>query len=150
MSIGGVSVMVLILVLSFAIERVVKAVLFLSSLFNGPWTRWLADPLTVEDPANRAKAEKRQSLAYYVLAGLIGLVVLAGFGNIRVIKALGYDASMYVDWFITGIVLIGGSDFVGKLIQLSGLGGGTEPKNQPLEITGKLILENSAKKIEEP
>jgi prepilin signal peptidase PulO-like enzyme (type II secretory pathway) len=149
MSIGGVSVMVLILVLSFAIDRVVKASLFLLS-FVDPWTRRVPDPLTIEDPARRAKAEKKQTLVYFTLAGILGLIVIAIYGDIRVLKALGYEANKILDAVATGIVLTGGSDFVGKLLQISGVGGGTEQKTQPIEITGKLILENSsARKIEE-
>lgn len=146
---AGVSVLVLILVLSFAIDRAAKAVLFLSSLFRGPWSRWLPDPQTLDDPAGRSRAEKTQTLAYYVLAGILALGVLAGFGSVRLIKALGYgDANSIVDWLVTGIVLIGGSELIGKLVQISGLGGGGEAKGQPLEITGKLILEDRSRKVE--
>lgn len=149
MSIGGVSVMVLILVLSFAIERVVKALLFLLS-FVGPWTQWVPDPLTIEDPMSHAKAEKTQTLVYFTLAGILGLIVVAVYGDIRVIKALGYETNKILDAVATGIILMAGSDFIGKLLQISGIGGGAEPKTQPIEITGKLILENSTtKKIQE-
>src|SRR3989338_4918362 len=102
---AGVSVLVLILVLSFAIDRAAKAVLFLSSLFRGPWSRWLPEPQTLDDVDGRGRAEKMQTLAYYVLAGIRALGVLAGFG-------------------------------------------GGEAKGQPLEITGKLILEDRARKVE--
>lgn len=148
MSIGAVSA--IILFVSFAIDCVTKALLFLFSLFEGPWTRWLPDPLTFEDPARRVWAEKRQTLAYYVLAGVLCLGALWGFGNVRLLQNLGYKAHWILDALITGIVLIGGSDLVSKVLQVSGLGGGKEPKSQPLEITGKLILEDSPKKIERP
>lgn len=148
-SIGGISVLVLILVLSFAIDRVVRAVLFLLSFLHR-WTQWVPDPPTIEDPANRTKAEKRQKLVYFAFAGFLGLIVVAVYGDVRVIKALGYDANKVLDTIATGIILMGGSDFISKLLQMSGIGGGTESSPQPIEITGKLILESSnIKKIEE-
>jgi len=143
-SIGGVSTLVLILILSFAIDRVVKAVLFLLS-FLGLWARRFPDPLLLEDPTERAKAEKQQKLIYYILAGFLGLVVVAIYGNVRVFQALGYQAANVVlDSIATGIILMAGSDVISKVMQLSGMGGTSESSSQPIEITGKLILENKS------
>ncbi len=142
-SIGGVGTLVLILVLSFAIERVVKAILFLLS-FVGPWTRWVPDPLTLEDATGRTKADRKQKLIYYTFAGFLGLIVVAIYGNVRVFRALGYQAgNVVLDAITTGIILMAGSDFISKLMQMSGIGGGAESSTQPIEITGKLILESS-------
>ncbi|SRR5713101_2058239 len=139
-NIGGMSVLVLILVLSFAIDRLVKAVLFLLSFSI------LQDPRTIEDPGGRIKAEKRQTLLYFALAGFLGLIVVAFYGDVRVLKALGYEAKKGLDAIVTGIVLMGGSEFIGKLIDLSGVGRGAgESKAQPIEITGKLVLESGAR-----
>ena len=141
-SIGGVSTLVLILILSFAIDRVVKAILFLLS-FVGPWATRFPDPLLLEDPTERARAEKQQKLTYYILAGFLGLIVVAIYGNVRVFQALGYQAANVVlDSIATGIILMAGSDLISKVLQVSGMGGGPEPSSQPIEITGKLILEN--------
>lgn len=147
--IGNVSAMVLFI--SFAIDRVTRALLFVGTMFEGPWTPWLPDPLAVEDPAQRARAEKKQTMAYYVVASTLSLAALFAFHNVRLLKNLNYDANWFLDALLTGIVLIGGSDLVSKVLQVSGLGGGgSESKSQPLEITGKLILEDSAKKPERP
>ena len=51
--IGGISTLVLILVLSFAIDRFTNAALFLLS-FVKRWADWAPDPLTVGRPAIRA------------------------------------------------------------------------------------------------
>lgn len=149
-SIGGVSVLVMILLLSFAIDRVVKAVLFLLS-FVAPWKRRVPDPLTIEDPVKGAKAEKTQKLVYYAFAGFLGIIVIALYGDVRVLKGLGYDVKKVLDILATGTVLIGGSDFIGKLLQMSGVGSGAESSKQPIEITGKLILDSGVlKKPESP
>jgi hypothetical protein len=140
--IGGISTLVLILILSFAIDRVVKAVLFLLS-FGGLWTKRFPDPLLLEDPTERAKAEKQQKLIYYLFAGFLGLIVVAIYGNVRVFRALGYQAANVVlDAIVTGIILMAGSEVISKVLQISGMGGASESTSQPIEITGKLILEN--------
>lgn len=142
--IGGISTLVLILILSFAIDRVVKAVLFLLS-FTGPWSKRFPDSLLLEDPTQRAKAEKQQKLIYYILAGFLGLIVMAIYGNIRVFQALGYQgANVVLDAIATGIILMAGSDVISKVMQISGMGGSSESSSQPIEITGKLILENKS------
>jgi hypothetical protein len=148
--IGGISTLVLILILSFAIDRVVKALLFLLS-FAGLWTKRFPDPLLLEDPTQRAKAEKQQKLIYYTFAGLLGLIVVAIYGNVRVFQALGYQAAnVGLDAIATGIILMAGSDVISKVMQVSGMGGTSESSSQPIEITGKLILENkSSPKAEE-
>jgi hypothetical protein len=140
--IGGISTLVLILILSFAIDRVVKAVLFLLS-FAGLWMKRFPDPLLLEDPTERAKAEKQQKLIYYLFAGFLGLIVVAIYGNVRVFRALGYQAANVVlDAIVTGIILMAGSEVISKVLQISGMGGASESTSQPIEITGKLILEN--------
>ncbi len=156
-SIGGVSTMVLILVVSFAIDRAVKAVLFLLS-FIKPWGRWFPDPLTIEDVHSRATADKKHTFIYYVFAGLLAIGVLIIYGKLSVLGALGLETGLekdginpVVDYLVSAVVLISGSDFISKLLQMSGLGGEAQSSSQPVEITGKLILENgNSKKVEKP
>ena len=72
-------------------------------------------------------------------------MVVAIYGNVRVFQALGYQAANVVlDSIATGIILMAGSDVISKVTQLSGMGGTSESSSQPIEITGKLILENKS------
>ena len=149
--IGGISTLVLILVLSFAIDRFTKSMLFLLS-FVKPWTRWAPDPLTIVDPLNRIKADKKQKLILHLLAGALGLIVIALWGKIRILEAVGYKATDAVDVVATAIVLVGGSDIIDKLLRTSGLSGSVAKASasQPIEITGRLVLERSSEqKVEE-
>jgi hypothetical protein len=125
----GVTIITLILIASFAIDRIVTAILFLLS-FAGL--------------APDAATEKKYKLMYFVLAGGFGIGVLAIWGQIRVLKLLGLTADPWLDTFLTGIVLVGGADRIASLIKLPG-GGDPKPAPQPIEITGKLVLEDTAK-----
>jgi len=143
-TIGGISTLVLILVLSLAIERVIRAFLFILS-FLSFWVRWFPEPYTLKDPVRRLHAERKQKLIYFVLAGILGLVIVTFYGNVRILKALGYvSVNAILDIIATGIILIAGSDFISKLLQISGVGSDLGSSSQPIEITGRLILENSS------
>ena len=143
-SITGVSTMVLIMVLSFALERIVKAILFLLS-FVRAWARRFPDPLMITDPIRRAKAERKKTLAHFVFAGILALIFIATWGQIRLFIALGIkDPNALLDILVTTIALVGGSDLTSKIVPLLGKGDSVESSNQPITITGRLILDNSS------
>jgi hypothetical protein len=125
----GVSAIALILIASFAIDRVVTAILFLLN-----WAGWVPDP-TVD--------ERKYKLIYFLLGGLLGIFVLAHFGKVRVMTALGIPIDPYLDTALTGIVLVGGADRIAGLLKAPGV----EPPRehpQPMVISGKLVLEETA------
>jgi len=138
----GVNAIALVLVASFAIDRVVNGVLFLVS-YSEFWRRKFPDPALV-DADRRVAAQKKQKLIYFVFAGLLGTVLLAYFGQVRVLSSLGVPANPYLDVFITGLILMGGADRVAELLKATGAGGaGAErsPSSGPIEIKGTLTLE---------
>ena len=144
MMINGVNVMVLIVVLSFVLDRIVKAILFLL-LFVRAWTRRFPDPLIITDPIRRTKAERKQTLAYFVLAGILALIV-AIQGKISLLIVLGIkDPKPLLDILVTTIMLVGGSDITSKIEPLFGKGDSdsVELSDKPIAITGRLILDNS-------
>ena len=61
MHIDGVSAIAVILIASFAVDRIVKGVTFGLS-FVRPWVRWFPDPNAVDEPAERAIAARNQKL----------------------------------------------------------------------------------------
>jgi TctA family transporter len=127
----GVSAIAMILIGSFAIDRIVTALLFLLSFVR------LAPEAAVH--------ERRYKLIYYCLAGVLGIVVLGYYGQVRVLTALGIRIEPLIDTLLTGIVLVGGADRIAELLKAPG----AEPRKeepQPIEITGKLVLEESAAK----
>jgi hypothetical protein len=156
-----VNVLVLILVASFAIDRIVTGILFLLS-FSSAWTRRFPEAALLDEGAARKQAEKKQKLIYFVLAGVLGIVMLAGFGNIRLLDALGvqppkpapdpdspgFATSLFqwLDKILTGLILMGGAERISKVLKEHGLPGAEKPASRPIEITGKLILEDEAGK----
>lgn len=142
-SIGGVSVLVLVVVLSFAVDRVVRALLF-GLDFVPIWKRWFPSSTVTKDPSAREAAERRRSLLYFLCAGSLAIGVVVLYGDIRVIKALGYEATGLLDAAVTTIILMGGSELLGKLLHISGIGGGSPASSQPLEVKGTLVLKSAS------
>ena len=146
--VGALNVFLFIMIISFVIDRVVRAFMFLLS-FLGRWVHWLDDAANLEDETERLKAIKRQKLAYSLIAATFGIVFVWSFEEIRVLKLLiGSSPDNNLDFFITWMTVLGGSDFVGRILSISGIGdigGGSSSNTQPIEITGKLTLENAGR-----
>jgi len=144
MVIDGVSAIALILIASFGIDRILTGLFFLLD-FIKPWTRLFPNPEEVEEKALQIRAERKRKLLYFVLAGILGGVVLAYFGEVRIFRALGFNqTNAILDSVMTGLILIAGADRVAELLKLHGMPGAKgEPKStsQPIEVTGRLILE---------
>ncbi len=140
--VGGINVIVLVFLVSFAIDRLVNALLFVLTFLRA-WQRRFPDPRTVEDHAERARAENIQKLAYVVFSAFFAIPVLAYFGNIRILEGLNVPAEPVLDVLVTGLILVGSSDFIGRLLQLTGGYGGETSTSRPVEITGTLVLEQS-------
>jgi hypothetical protein len=172
-ALDGVSAIALVLIASFAIDRVVTGLLFLLG-FNKKWAKWCPDPKLIEETAPRIAAERRQKLAYFLLAGFFGIIVLAGLGHVRILTAmglrpepavvtsatvtptgaspspspapaatLGISQSLFsfLDILFTGLLLMGGADSISRVLKLPGVPGAESPPPRPIEITGKLTLE---------
>lgn len=138
-------VLAVVVIASFAIDRIVTALLFLLS-FMGWWTRVIPDATVLEPGPARANAEKKQRLVYFLLAGILGIIVVAVFGKVRLLHAMGFkDARAIVDILLTGLLLMGGAERIGQLIDLPGLSGGAKPEPRPLEVSGTLKLEETRK-----
>jgi hypothetical protein len=136
----GVSTIVLVTIAAFAIERVTKGALFLLT-----YTRTVPDPELIEGTTARAKAIKRWKLLYFVVAGVLSFAVLAGFGRIRLLMALGVQGNDVLDLLVTGVILLGGSDRISSVLSEAGKRGVAEERSpQSVELIGRLILEDQA------
>lgn len=146
----GTDMLVILFVVAFGLDRVVAGTLFALS-FLGPWARRFPEPHTMADLDGRKAAERRLKLVYFALALVLAAGALALWGNVRLFAALGLSVPMVLDVAVTGLILVGGSDFIGRLVQISGLGnGGQAAVSRPVEITGRLILEDSSARRGEP
>lgn len=152
---SGVSVLILMMLLSFAIDRVVRAILFLLS-FVPFWKRIAPDPRQAENTKAEISAENRQKLIYAIMAVVLGALLAVVYSDIRLIENLRLVESLMannqntkpiLDVIVTVMVLAGGADLLGRLLQISGIGGVgagvPSGKTEPIEVTGKLILESS-------
>lgn len=137
MKLDGVTAIALILIASFAIDRIVTAAMFLLSFVSPS-----LDPTGIENPSARAKAEKQYRLLYVVVAGVLAIVVVAHYGGVRILSALGMTTEPLVDTVLTGIVLVGGSDRIAALLKFPGVTGAERPAPPPIQITGRVTLED--------
>ncbi len=141
--IDGVSLLVLILLASFAVDRVVRAVLFLLG-FLPVWRRLAPDP---DDPTTTYQAAQRHRLVYALMSGGLAIGVLSWLGKVRVLTALGFtQVDPLIDTLFTGLLVMGGADRVESLMQKLGAGSAAgAPPATPVEITGHLRIEESGK-----
>jgi len=190
-AVSGLTVITLILVLSFAIDRIVAAALFLLS-FSAAWNRRFPEPTLLESPGERFEAEKRRKLIYFLLAGTLAVGILIFADHVRVLTALGFKSTKpdvgalptasptpspgqtpsptvspspspspgnlsslpedtywpfsVLDFVITGLILVGGADRIEHLFKLPSGGGGSRDESKPLEIKGKITIDDQSGK----
>ncbi len=141
----GVTAIAMMLIASFAIDRVVVGLLFLLS-FLPSWQRVFPEPTLLADPAARARAERKRKLIYFVFAGVLAGLFLAGYGQDRILKAAGFSINPTLDSILTGLILMGGADRMTELLKMIGVQNAEKPAApaRPIEITGRVILEEPA------
>ena len=147
MEIDPMRAIALILIGSFAVDRIVAGLFFLLSYSSD--LRKSLDPSAVKDPEKQAEATRNYRLLYAIFGGYLGTVVMAGYMHIRLFASTDVPGSEFIgqypllDIFLTGLVLLGGADRLGEVLRMLGSSGAPEKKEAPLEIKGKLILEQS-------
>lgn len=142
MKIDGVTAVALVFLASFAIDRIVTAILFLASL-----ARVVPDPAQHGPGPESARAERLHKLVYFVLAGMLSVVVLA-LGNIRILRVMGVpDANPLVDAFLTGLLLMGGAERLSGFLQPAGESSTENPEPKPIQVTGTLTIEDASGKL---
>jgi hypothetical protein len=143
--IDGISILVLFAIASFAIDRTVRGLMFGLGFFAF-WRRWVPEAASA---AEESAANKKQQLAYVALAGALSIVVLGWFAKVRVLAALGFaQVHPIVDTLFTGMLMIGGAERTEALLRAMGAGAGSEAAKDaaPLEIRGRIVLEDSTAK----
>jgi hypothetical protein len=136
---------VLILVAAFAIDRLVTGLFFLLSFSDE------LRPLIGEDPAHPDEhATRVRRLIYALVAGYLGIVVIAGILKVRLFEMMQTTAigdvkpNALVDTLLTGLIMAGGADRLAELLKAYGGGGEKKGGDKPIEVTGKLVLEQAA------
>src|SRR5215468_2117356 len=139
--IDGVSAIAVVLIASFAVDRIVTAILFLLA-YNKRWDSRFPDPALQPEGELREKAARNRKLAYFCIGAALAIPLIAGFGRIRILAALGFPTNRYLDIIVTGLILIGGSERVAEMLKL-GVPGEAKGEAKPITISGKLVLEDS-------
>lgn len=145
MKIDAVSAVALsVVIASFAIDRIVRGFLFLLIFFGS-----IHNPVLIADEQKRIRAEQVNALLYTLLAAVLGLVVLAYFGKIRILQSLGFQGVKdWLDMLVTGLLLTGGAEQIGRILEIYGDRGVEKPAPRPVEVRGTLTLEEeTARKI---
>lgn len=140
---GGPSVIALVVLLSFAIDRVVSFALFALS-YSHTWRRRFPDPATLADPAQKLDAQRRERGAYFVLAALcsVALLLSVGWG---VLGRLGFEAGPF-DPFLTALILMGGAEQVAKFSGSMSSTPAPVVSEPPVRISGTLTLEEGTRR----
>lgn len=137
----GLSIIALILVASFAIDRIVRGLLFVLS-YVPRWVRLVPDP---NDPDTPFARRRHFQLAYFCLAAFLGIIVLAWYGGVRVLAAMGFaGVHPVLDTLITGLILVAGAERTESLLRTLGAEGPAAPPEQdttPIQIIGTLVLD---------
>ena len=150
MATDGINLLTILLIAAFAIERVSAGILFLLQLFHV-----IGDPDSVEDAAQRAHAKRKYMLYHFAVSGILVIFVLLYVGDFRFLDALGLgnraDLSrvpIFVDHLLLAVVLVGGAEQMSAFLKIVGAPGGRtrETGAQPVEVSGKLTLEESSAK----
>jgi hypothetical protein len=181
---SGLTVITVLVVLAFAIDRITAGILFLLS-FDTLWNKKFPEPILQETVAGRLAAEKRQKLIYFVYAASLAVLILFFADQVRVLNALGFQSLRpavatntaaapaatpspqsatanavtsteteqttrsfrLLDFLVTALVLVGGADRIEQLLKRSGgSGGSSSSEAKPLEIKGKITVEDESKK----
>jgi hypothetical protein len=138
--IDGVSAVALILIASFAIDRMVRGLLFVLAFWR-PWAASFPDP---DEPTTTPALKKRGRIAYLGFAVVLSTIVLAWYGGVRVFSAMGFiGIPTLLDTVVTGLILVGGAERTDAILKSLSGGGGSEAAAAPatpLQITGTLVL----------
>lgn len=134
-----------VLLLAFAIDRAAHGILFVF-LISGFWRRWhryvVSDLSCSIDGASPTRNEKK--IAYFIVAGGLAVFILAylGDGSIGLVHSIGGPAvDPLFEIFVTALVLVTGSDFLSRLLEMSGIYIEERSRDdRPIEISGTLVL----------
>ena len=142
----SIQVAAMVVIASFVIDRVAGGVFFLLSLF-GFWNRRFPDPAAIQDASLKLAAQKRQKLVYYSFVAALAAAIVIQF-DLRVLQALQLEVFTPAPWqdsLFSILVLMGGSDQIAALLKSPHAGKAVEvaPAQQPIEVTGRLTLDDS-------
>ena len=134
---GGASVVAFMLLVAFAIDRIVRGVLFMLS-GSEAWKAKYPDPdYMKDDDPGKPGAVRSRKWWYFALSLPLSIAVLAVVGT-GMLHHVGV-ASGPVDFVLTALILMGGSQQVSEFTKSFSPPGA--PREPEVKVTGTLELE---------
>jgi hypothetical protein len=125
----GIGLIALILLAAFVVDRVTTALLLLVPARN----TFLAQP-------------KVRRFIYFAVAGLIGTLVLAYWGEVKVFRSLGFNATNdWLDIFFSGVIFAAAADWIGAWGRKNFSAGG-QSESKPAPFLARTAPEESSAK----
>lgn len=146
----GISLLTMLLIAAFAIERVGAGILFLLGMFE-----IIADPDSFEDATKRAFAKRKYTLYHFLVSAFLVILVLIYVRDFRFLDALGLGnradvgpVSSWLDHLLLGVVLVGGAEQMSAFLKMVGAPGASarDSRTKAVEISGKLRFEEPSAK----
>jgi hypothetical protein len=138
----AVSVTAMLVLSAFALERVTKGLFFLLS-FLSRWKARFPEPSTIAEAGARHEAAKKQRLAYFVVCGLLAFVVVCLSPEFRVLSAMDIEGPRLLDFSLTWLVLMAGSDRIQDFMQ-DRKAAVTGASTEPIQIEGTVTVVNGS------
>jgi hypothetical protein len=149
----GVSALSVLLIAAFAVDRIVTAILFLLE-FIPAWAESFPDPILVPEGEPRVRAERRSKFIYFVFAAAFSGLVVYALSGLRTVDQAGHSGSgilyalgfqyHWIDIAVTMLILMGGAERISELLKSVDLPKAGTEKAPPIEITGKLTLDEGS------
>jgi len=144
----GLSILTLLLIAAFTLERLASGVSFVLS-----WMGMIPDPEVADEAEKRrVRARNARIVWHVVISAAFVLPVLYLLGDFTFLGAVGVSASIripvWLDHFVLGIVLVGGSEQLSaflKMVHYEPPIAKTGPSNA-VEISGTVALEDAGKR----
>ena len=140
MTLDGVSTIALVLLFSFAIERLVSGIRFVAA-----WAGWL-DPEAASDAAEKRSIERKSTAIFFFVAVGASIATILFFHLKGILQILGLkqEDPYGLDFCLTVLVLAAGADRLGDVFKTYG-GSKSESKSEPpLQVTGTLHLDEGS------
>jgi len=146
---NGISPITLIVVGSFAIDRIVSGLLFLLSMPKA-WQQIFPDPDLIQDPAQRALAAKKRKLAYFFLAAILSVPVVA-LGDLGLLSRMGlakpelHGVQWWLDCLLTSMIFMGGADVFTMILKKHSDSVLDKPNERAIQVVGSLTVDDGDK-----
>jgi uncharacterized membrane protein len=123
---------VLIVFVSFAIDRIASASIYLLATVQVFTTH--------KDAVESARGLRVQSILYYVIALVLAWAFIQRFPSALILSSLKVATSGpdWMDKLVTIIVLVGGADRFASVFQSGHKTATAESRDKPIEITGRV------------